>query len=211
MTPQELNTELTDHGYTDSNQNIRAINQAIRNIAYRRAWPFMEKILSLTFDGTNAAPSNSPADLRAVMKVIDTGTGRRIVFKRTDDMEEAYGSSLTQGGDPFFYYFEGTALKVWQVPASTQTLRLRYLKTVPTIVVSDPESAIVVPPDYHEAIAARALFRLALLNDDTDIAGPFKALYDELFVEMSEALLKQQYDEPEYIHVIDADDYDYDW
>lgn len=213
MTVQDIITEINDHGFSDSGTTlkVRAINQAIKNIAYRKPWPFLEKVTTLTFSGSSATPSNTPSDLRAVMKIINTTTGSRIRFKRTDDMEEAYGSQLTTAGVPYFYYFEGTTLKVWQVPSATQTLRLRYLRTAPNVVDSDPESAIIVPPDYHETIVLRALYRLYILEDDAEMAVYFKNLYDENIADMTDALFTLQHDEPEYVHVIDADDYDYDW
>ena len=213
MQPQDIYTELSDFGFGDlgSTALMRAINYAIKNIANREPWPFMEKVVTLTFDGTNATPSNSPSDLRAVMKIIDTTTGKRIRFKRTDDLEEQYGPSLTQTGSPHFYYFEGSVLKLYQIPASTQTLRLRYLRSHPTVGQSDPESAILIPPDFHEAIALRAMMRLYDQDDDVAMSARAEAHYENLLAQMQDAMFAQQHDEPEFVHAVDSDDFDYYW
>src|SRR6266540_3399468 len=151
-------SELNDYGFTDtdSNRKVSAIQASLRNILYRKAWPFLEKVMTLMFDGTNATPSNAPTDLRAVMKIIDytSGNPRRIRFTRTDDAEESL--VLTDLGTPYFYYFEGTALKLYKIPAATQTLRLRYLRTAPVITDTSTEAALLLPPDYHEALVYRS-------------------------------------------------------
>ena len=213
MTPQDIYNELSDFGYQDlgSVALMRVINYAIKNIVNREPWPFMEKVLTLTFDGINATPQNAPSDLRAVMKVIDTTTGKRIHFRRMDDMEEQYGSALTTAGSPYYYYFEGGIMKFYQVPAATQTLRLRYLRSHPTVAQADPESAILIPPDFHEAIALRALVRIADQDDDPAVSSRAEAHYENVLAQMQDAMWAQQHDEPEYVHMIDPDDFDYFW
>lgn len=213
MTPQDIYTELSDFGFGDlgSTALMRVINYAIRNIANRQPWPFLEKVVTLTFDGTNASPSNLPVDLRAVMKVMDTTSGKRIRFKRMDDLEENYATALTTVGTPFFYYVEGGVLKFYQVPASTQTLRMRYVRQHPTVAQSDPESAILIPSDFHEAIALRALMRLYDQDDDTAMSARVEAEYENVLAQVQDSMWAQQHDEADYVHLIDADDYDYYW
>lgn len=213
MTITELLSEINDHGFEDTltTRKIAAINFAIKNISQRRPWPFLEKVLTLTFDGSSAAPSNAPADLRAVMKIMDTSTGRRVRFKRTDDMEELHGSELTAAGDPYLYYFEGTQLRIWKIPSATKTLRSRYLRTAPNVAEGDPEASIIIPPDYHEAIVFRSLMRLYDLEDDPELSQRFEVHYENVITQMADALMTLQHDEPEYVHVVDADDWDYDF
>lgn len=213
MTPQEILDEVNAHGFedTDTNVKLRALNFAIKNISVRKPWPFLERVVTLTFDGTNAAPTNDLSDLRAVMKVIDlsSGTPRRIRFFRTDDLEEQV--TLTDTGSPVVYYFEGSTLKVYKIPSSTQTLRLRYSRFAPKVTAfTDPETSIVIPPDGHEAIIFRMLMRLYDLEDDPDLSARFEAHYENEIAQMSDAFFARQYDEPEYIHVVDPDDFDYD-
>lgn len=208
---QDIITELNDHGFADLGQTaqVRAINQALKNVCYRENWPFLEKVLTLTFDGVNGVPVNAPADLRAVKKIMDTTSGKRIRFSRTDDFEEKHASELTLAGDPLLYYFVGETLNVWPIPAATQTLRLRYIQMVPDVVASDTEAAIVLPRDYHEAIVFRALMRLYDLDDDSALSARFEAHYENEMAQMEDALMNHQHDEPEYIHALDPDDFDY--
>lgn len=215
MTVTDIENEINDHGFEDTlaTRKIAAINFAIKNISQRKPWPFLEKVTTLAFDGTNPYPTvgSTPTDLRAVMKIMDLSTGRRVRFKRTDDMEEQYAKNLLDAGNPYFYYFEGSQLRVYQVPGATQTLRLRYLRTAPNVADGDPESAIIIPPDYHEAIVFRALFRLYDLEDDPELSARFEAHYENVLQQMTDALMIQQHDEPEYIHVVDDDDFDFEW
>jgi hypothetical protein len=62
MTPQNFLDDLVAFGYedTDINVKLRALNFAIKKVAYRKPWPWMEKVASLTFDGTNPYPTNQP-------------------------------------------------------------------------------------------------------------------------------------------------------
>lgn len=202
-------TQLNEFGFedTDSTEKVRAINFAIKNITQRKLWPFLEQVMTLTFDGTNATPSNTPSDMRAVKKIIDTSTGRRIRFKRTDDMEEQYGGVLTQAGTPALYYFEGTTLKVWQIPAASQTLRLRYARFAPLVSAGGSEASIIIPPDGHEAVMLRALQWLYDEEDDAELAQRFEIKAEAAIALLYEAFGQLQDDEPEYIHVVDDDDW----
>ena len=214
MTPQEIISEVDAHGFadTDINEKERALNAAIRAITVRRDWPFLEKVWTLAFDGTNPYSTTDISDLRAVKRILDTTTGARVRFMRTDDMEDAHGSELLVKGTPQLYYFEGTQLRIWQVPSSTQTLRLRGTRRHPLVSASSSlESDILIPSMAHEAIVLRTLIRLYMLEDDVEMAAAFKPLFDELMVELEQALQELQMDEAEYVHVIDDDNWDYDY
>lgn len=212
MTPQEIITDLDAHGFTDTDAlvKLRIINSSIRSIASLKAWPFLHVVQTINFSGSSPVPTNTPADLRAVLKIIDTTTGRRVRYKAVDEMEENYGNSLTLSGDPFFYYFEGTQLRVWKVPGAAQTLRLRYVKVPALVAQADPESAIAIPPIGHEAILFRSIMRLADLEDDTEIASRFGQLFEMEMQKLTEAFAIQQFDQPEHVLVMDDDDFNYD-
>src|SRR5690242_19857276 len=133
---------------------------------------------------------------------LSTGSPRRIRFMRTDDIEERV--NLTETGKAYAYYFEGTALKVYQIPDASFAPRLRYLRWAPTVAAfTDPESAIIVPPDGHEAVLYKTLSRLYDLEDDPDISARMEAHYENEFAQVSDALSLQQFDEAEYIHAVD--------
>jgi hypothetical protein len=209
VTVDELLTSMNEFGFedTDISEKTNALNFAIKNITQRKLWSFLDTVVTLTFSGSSATPSNVPSDLRAVRKMIDNATGRRIRFKRTDDMEEQYGTTLTQSGDPYFYYFEGRTLKVYQVPSATTTARLRYARFAGKVQSGDPESSIIVPPDGHEAVLFRALQHLYDLEDDSELAQRFEAKAENSIALLAETFEVLQTDEAEYIHVVDDDDW----
>lgn len=207
MDVAEILAELDDHGFTDTSEDrkVAAINFAIKNIAQRRAWPFIEKVTTISFDGSSPVPQDVPADLRTVMKIMDGG--RRIRPQRVDDVEEQLGARLLEAGTAYYYYFEGRELRVWQVPSAGTSLRLRYLRFAPTVTATSDEAAIVVPSDYHEAVIFRALMRLYDLEDDPELASRFEAHYENVLAQMTEALTTQQMDQADFIHVVDDDDW----
>jgi hypothetical protein len=203
---------LNAYGFTDTDTTtkVNAMQAALRSILQRKTWPFLETTKTLAFNGSSATPTTSLSDLRAVMKIMDNSATqpRRIRFKRTDDMEEQF--DLTETGTPLYYYFVGTQLNLWPIPSSTQTLRLRYLRTAPVINENSTEAQILLPPDFHEAWEFRTVANLADLDDDNDVAARFEAKAENGIAQMTEALIALQHDEADYVHVIDIDDYGYD-
>jgi hypothetical protein len=209
VTPDELLTSLNEFGFedTDISEKLNALNFAIKNITQRKLWSFLDIVLSLTFDGSSATPTNAPSDLRAVRKIIDTSNGRRVKLHPHRRHGGAVRHDAHDSGDPFFFYFEGRTLKFYQVPSATKTLRLRYARFAGKVQSGDPESAIIVPPDGHEAVLFRALQHLYDLEDDSELAQRFEAKAENSIALLDEAFGVQQDDEPEYIHVVDDDDW----
>ena len=206
-----LITILNAYGFTDTDTptKVNAIQNALRSILNRKPWPFLEARKTLAFNGTSPVPTTSLADLRSVMKIRDLSTGqpRRIRFKRADDAEEQY--DLTLAGTPYYYYFVGTQLNVWQIPGVTQTLDLRYTRTAPIVTETTTEAQLLLPPDFHEVLEFRTVANLADTDDDNDVAARFEAKAENGIAQMTATLFEQQRDEPEYVHAIDIDDYDY--
>jgi len=204
--------ELDDHGFADTSpeRKLSAINFAIKNITQRKPfWKYVEKVVTISFDGVSPVPTDSPADLRTVMKIMNLSTGQRVRPQRVDDMEENYSMHLLDSGDPTYYYFEGTQLRIWYVPGAGQTLRLRYLRTAPLVTATGNEASIIIPPDFHEAIIFRALMRLYDLDDDPELAARFEAHYENVLAQMTEPASTQQLDAPDFVHVVDDDDWDF--
>ena len=206
-----LITILNAYGFTDTDTptKVNAIQNALRSILNRKPWPFLEARKTLTFDGTSPVPLTSLVDLRSVMKIRDLSTGqpRRIRFLRADDAEEQY--DLTLAGTPYYYYFVGTQLNVWQIPGAPQTLDLRYTRTAPIVTETTTEAQLLLPRDFHEVLEFRTVANLADTDDDNDVAARFEAKAENGIAQMTATLFEQQRDEPEYVHAIDIDDYDY--
>lgn len=207
-----LITILNAYGFTDSDTptKVNAIQASLRSILMRKPWPFLETTKTLAFDGTNPNPTTSTSDVRAVNKIMDLSSGRprRIRYRRTDDVEEQF--DLTVAGTPYYYYFVGRQLRVYQIPSATQTLYLRYLQTTPVITENTTEAQLLLPPDYHEALEFRSVANLADLDDDNDVAARFEAKAENVIAQMTEPAFALQHDEADYVHVIDIDDYGYD-
>jgi hypothetical protein len=204
---------LDDHGFTDtdSSTKVEAIQAAIWDIEAREPWPFLETSLNLNFDGSSATPSNWPTNFRAALKLFDRTIGRRVPPMRLDDADEYIGDADTETGDPVFYYFEGGTLKVWRIPASaTGRLRFRYLRVSDAIASDSAESAILLPPRHHELIVFRTLMRLYDMEDDPELAARFEGHYEAKLERVKNDLIRQQYDQPDYVHIFDVDDWDFD-
>lgn len=207
---------LGDHGFADmtTTTKVREIQNAIWQIEATHQWPFLETVLNLNFDGVSPVPTNLPAagTWRASLRMKDLSTGRRIVFNRLDDFEDQVGANHTETGTPQLYYFEANQLKLWRVPPSgTGTVKWTYTRVSPKISESTLESAILIPRAHHELIVVKALAKLYRMEDDLELAqyfeaGPGGAL--ELQQRMQDDLFRQQLDQPDFIRVIDADDFD---
>lgn len=212
MTPQEFLDDLVAFGYedTDINAKLRALNYSIKKVANRKPWAFMEKVTTLTFDGTNPYPTDQPSDLRIALKLMDTSTGKRVRYKPVDEIENEHGADLTLVSTPQFYYFEGTQLRVWPVPPAG-SLRFRYIREHPTVSQSDPESSILVPVAGHEAILFRSVMRLADLEDDDEVAARMDPLFEREMQELNEVLGVTQLDTNDHVQVIDDCDFNYDF
>jgi hypothetical protein len=206
-----LITILNAYGFTDTDTptKVNAIQNALRSILNRKPWPFLEARKTLTFNGTSPVPTNDITDLRSVLKIRDLSTGqpRRIRFQRADDMEEQY--DLTLAGTPYYYYFVGNQLNVWQIPGATQTLDMRYSRKAPVITETTTEAALLLPADFHEPLEFRTVANLADGDDDNDVAARFEAKAENGIAQMTATLFEIQRDEPEYVHAIDFDDFDY--
>jgi hypothetical protein len=199
---------FTDYGFEDSptDTKVRALQGAVREIERQRPWPFMEQTLDLTYDGTSRFAETPPPRLRAVLRLKDTSTGRRLRYLRIDDFEDVVGTEYTKVGAPLFYYFDASQLAVWPIPPDGTTLKLRLLQRAADLAADSAESAIGIPAQYHEVVLFAAVMRLADMEDDPEIAQRLEGLYRLAMQDMVEDAFKGQYDQPEYIHMTDVDD-----
>jgi hypothetical protein len=206
-------SELDDYGFEDLSTTIKVgkIQAAIWDIEKLRPWPFLEESILLDFDGTSSIPTNFPADFRASIRLRDLVLDQRITPKRLDDAEEAMGTDFDLVGDPLFYYFEGGKLKLWRVPAAaSDRMKLRYIQWSDEITDTTTESGILIPKYFHRStILPKTLQYLYDMTDDPELASRFEGQFKEGLMEMIEACFVQQYDQADYVHVVDPDDWDY--
>lgn len=208
-----LISALDDHGfeYVTTTRKVEAIQDAIRVIEAARPWPFLETSTNLNFDGSSDIPSNMPGNFRAALRAKDLVTGRRVLPIRLDDLEDQIGTDYGRVDDPRLYYFEGNNLKFWPIPpASTARVKLRHLSFSADITSTSAESAIIVPARHHPAILFGALSRISAMEDDPEMSTLWATRRDERMAVMIEDVVRKQYDQPDFVRVIDADDWDYD-
>lgn len=208
-----LISALGDYGFADNTdtEKVRALQGAIWAIERLRPWPFLEASLDLNFDGASPTPTNMPAQWKATLRAKWYATGKRIKPVRLDDLEDILGTSsdYTLVDAPSMYYVEGGVLKFWPIPpVGTGTAKLRYLQWSAAITSTSVESAILIPPRHHEVVMFGALTRLYDKEDDPELAVRFEQQYQQALNDMVEDLFHQQFDEPDFIRVLDPNDWD---
>lgn len=198
----------TDDELTDA-RKLEALNEVYFDACSREAWPFLEASIALTFDGTSVSPNNDPGDIGLITSIVRSD-GYVIEPFRRDDFLEQYGSALTQTGPPLLFYQEAGAIKVWPVPSSADSITVQYIKIPPALTSVSSEGEILIPPRWHRHVLVKgALVELAILQDDPDTAQVYKAEFEEAINRMVDDLFPQQSMRPDFIHVMDYDNYDY--
>lgn len=199
----------TDDELTDA-RKLEALNETYWDACAREAWPFLEKSFDLTYGGSSGVASNDPADYNSVSAVFRVSDGWVLQPWRTDDFYQRFGDALTQTGSPQLYFFEGGTLHVYPTPATTDTVRIKYVKVPAELIATSAEADIVLPKRYHRSVLVMGtLAKLAMFQDDPEMAAQYDALYQRALAQMVEDQLKQQTDRPDYIHVSDWDNFDY--
>lgn len=202
---QDFIDEINDHGFTDTSvtRKVALINDTVWDICSREPWPFLEKQITLTFDGTSPNPTNWPADFRAVESLIRADTGDPLDPERYDVMKRKYGTGLSDAGQPVAYYFRGGKMFVYFVPAVNMTLDMQYLAVHPTLTSASVATDILLPAQHHRSIVLGTLYKLYDMDDDFDIGASFQQQYEDRILKMRDELWQQQFDRPDRIYGID--------
>lgn len=212
MTVAEMMSEISDAGYGDvsSTRQVSYINDTVWDITAREKWPFREKNLALNFDGSSPTPTNWPADFSKVIWIYDTSLGDAVWPERVETIRDRYASTLSATNTQnlvFTYYFVGYTPFFFPTPtASTGRYVMDYIAKQNILTSSSVETDILLPREFHRAIVAGTLYKLAMLFDDTDIAPMYQAEYENKLMQMREELLRRQYQRPDQIFVTDESD-----
>lgn len=207
--------ELGDHGFdaVSATRQLATLNAAYWDVCGREPWPFLEKFVRLTFNGSSYEPVTPVTDLRAVWSMKLEGTsgigGTPVNYIRTDDYDQALGNnSIIATGTPSIFTIDGQkALHFYPAPSSTQVVRLRYISRPAALTAGTLEAAIAIPPEYQrDTIVNGALYRLYSMEDDTDIAPTFQTYQERTLEMMREFCWSDQYQRPDYIHPTSLDD-----
>jgi hypothetical protein len=206
----DLIDELNEHGFEDTvtERKVAVLYDTIADICAREPWPFLEKNITLTFNGTNPYASNWPADFSKGLAITRAADGRTIQWERRETIKKRYANTLTQVGIPEWYYFLGGRAQFLPIPSAGETLDMDYIATHPTITVDTEEAEILIPARHHRVIAVGALYKLYMLEDDPELAQVFRAEYEARLQTMREDLSRLQYDRPDRILVLDWDEND---
>jgi len=206
-----LSAAFDDHGFTyvSSTRKVAWINDIVADICSREPWPFLEASLTLTFDGSSATPTNLPTNLKSVLSVVDPTTGISLMPLRLDEFEKHHQTDSEDIGTAQQYYFDTSrSLKVWQIPAATTTLRMKYLKYHALLTSSSVEADILIPSQHHAVIQDGCLWKLHRMEDSMSTASSFKQDYENRLVQMRAEIWARQYDRPDHIQILDSDFYD---
>lgn len=208
-----FSSAIDDHGFTyvGSTRRVAILNDVVADVCSREPWPFLETGVTLTFNGSSASPTNLPSGLLSVLSIVNPTTGQILMPMRQDEFEKRYPTDAATVGTPQVYYFDGDrSLKVWQVPASTDTLRMKYLQLHPTLTNASVEADILIPARHHNVVLDGILWKLHRMADSFDSAASFKQDYEERIALMRNEIWMRQYDRPDHIAVLDVDFYDYE-
>lgn len=211
----DLFSEIIDHGYDDvsDTRKLAVINASYWDVCGRQPWPFLEKTVALTFNGTSSAPAGAtptPTDFHAVTAMsYNTDGGNAIKHERYQNYLR-YHVGDTTTGIPVMYYFDKAGdLNFWPIPTSDVQVQMQYISTPVALTATDTESTIVIPKQFQrDTLVNGAVYRLAGMEDDTDVAAFFKAEYEQTIGQMDDWMNRRQYTNPDII-LPTQDDMDY--
>jgi hypothetical protein len=209
MTAAEMLSLIDNHGFVDTDEadKLIALNDALWDLCSREPWPFLEKSIALTFDGSSATPTNFPTDFKSALSVVDTQFPRRLYPIRIEDFRSQLGAESSNTGDPTYYYFLARSFFVWPVPPSTNTTTvMTYLARQTALTADSVEADILLPKEHHVAIIDGALSRLYFEDDDPEYAADRMQSFEKRLQTMRGELWKVQYDRADTIEVVDEDD-----
>lgn len=212
MDVQDMLDEIDDHGFTDTStaRKVAMLNDAMYDAASRNKWPHLETTVTLTFDGTNALPSNLPADFEAPIDLIRTSDNVKLAWKRIEILD-GEATDFTATGDPTTYYLIGPSLYVWPIPGASTTVRMRYFKTPAALTAATLSAAIDWPVRHHRLITMGALFKLYDMEDDPELAVRFQQQFEQRLQLMTGDVFMRQLDVPDVIYTDPWFDGNYDW
>jgi hypothetical protein len=214
MNVSDMMSEIVDAGYGDVTaiRQVSYINDTLWDITNREKWPFREKNLGLLFNGVSDVATNWPSDFSQVVWVYDTVLGDAVWPERVETIRDRYAntlSSTSQNNLLFAYFFINKTAHFYPIPVNdngTPRYFMDYVAQQPALTSSSLETDIMLPLQFHRAVVAGTLYKLAMLFDDTDIAPMYQAEYENKLMQMREELLRRQYQRPDQIYVVDESD-----
>lgn len=128
-----------------------------------------------------------------VMRVKNTSTNRILEARSKLDVEELF-PTMTDTGEPAYYYMEGTT-GLRSYPLDNATLQVRYIPSVNTLASTGVEADIKIPPEFHEMLLWGTLVYMAYDERDKSAAGEIsiaQSKYEIALNDFKTWLAKQQ-------------------
>ena len=207
----ETDDELTD------DRKVEAINEAYNDICTREDWPFLEGMdTAATFVAANnglLTLSNNDS-VGQVKAMYVAGSPRQTLEPRLlEDLFDGAAISasvLETAGTPQWYYFLADAIYCAPPPVADTVVSIFYQKDVNVLTATSLEAEILIPARWHRSVLViGTLMRLAMMQDDVDMANAYERVYEKALAYMVDAVFSRQTQRTQYIHVNDPDNWDY--
>jgi hypothetical protein len=115
-----------------------------RTIQTEQLWPFYAQTWTVESDGDGGI--DVPAELAAIMSLVDVSTGSRLIFISQELGEQSfYGDSA--GGIPQFFSLWGPRLFLWSRPTAARTYSLRGFRRSTDWIGNGEDPTVVVDAD----------------------------------------------------------------
>lgn len=192
----------------DSTTILEKINDAYHDFCSLEPWPFLEKKVDLTFDGTTGVPTNNLSDLRSVIKLADTASATILLPMRVEEHYQRHVSNLTLQGNPIFYYFVANQLNVYPIPSAVTTennLELIYLTAETDLLSTTLSADILIPSFAHRVLVDQVISNLYLDEDDEAQSDYYLNRADRRLERVRYRLWMRNFDRSDTIEVLDED------
>lgn len=210
MTPQEIIDLGQMHGFEDISDAdmLKFLNLAYFDIGRRYPWNFLNLKINTTLIVGASASQLTAAGVRvqAVKAAMHMDTGQVLQPIREDQTIKELSFSLQTGaanGRPWAYYLGFSAgskePNVFPNPDTAYTIKWFVTRRLTALTLSDPETAILIPPEHHDVLLNAMLWRLYALNDDSDNVGMYQGFSENGIAQMVDSDMTTNSDRPDTI------------
>lgn len=185
---------LVGSGNADDTARVLRYMNMVYAEAYRvTASQYPTLLLTSENVSMNSGSGTMSAAPFAVQRVKNTSTNRILQARSKLDIEEDY-PSMTDTGEPVYYYMEGTT-GLRSYPLDNSTLQVRYIPSVNTLTSTGVEADIKIPPEFHEMLLWGTLVYMAYDERDKSASGEIsiaQSKYEIALNDFKTWLAKQQ-------------------
>jgi hypothetical protein len=171
----EMQNEVLAHGFQQEVYRARVknwLNEAQSRIARLLELPSLYATSTISaVNGTDTY--NLPSDVIRINGVTNATSPLELTYVE-DPADINYSNQNGQNlGEPQYYAFTGTSLRLSPVPNAAYTLTLDYYKA-PSALAADGDTSSL-PSDYHDVMISYALSRAYRSEDDMQMSQFFYA------------------------------------